>query len=89
MVLPFDLGEAPLTAIWAIHEDTTNAPKNAPWRTIVAHWTKINYASEKQNKPGSHPQPDAMGDVIDPRSTQPFPGNIIPNATVEGRLLGQ
>lgn len=93
MVLPFDSGDCPLTVIWAIHEDSPHpqgtAPASTPWRTIVAHWSKINYASEKQKKPGTHPTPDFMADVVDPRSSQKFPGNIIPNATVEGRLLGE
>ncbi|KUJ18603.1 uncharacterized protein LY89DRAFT_732158 [Mollisia scopiformis] len=87
MVIPFDTGDAPLTAIWAIHEDDAKAPQNAPWRTIVAHWSKIDYAAEKKKGPGTHPQPDFMGDVVDPRSTQKFPGNLLLNATVEGRLL--
>jgi hypothetical protein len=91
MVLPFDTGEAPLTAIWAIHEDSPQA-KGTPWRTAVAHWAKINYKAEKEKKAGSHPghpPPTFMGDVVDPRSTQKWPNNIIPNATVEGRLLGK
>jgi hypothetical protein len=88
MVLGFESGPAPLTAIWAIHEDE-NGRNDNPWRAIVAHWKSINYALEKTKGPGTHPPPDYMGDVIDPRATGAFPANRIPNATVEGRLLGK
>jgi hypothetical protein len=87
MVLGHDIGPMPLTAIWALHlEGQEN--QNTPWRAVVAHWKKIDYEGEKRKKP-PHPEPDYMGDILDPRSAHQFPKNIIPNATVEGRLLGQ
>jgi hypothetical protein len=81
MVITQDPPEAPLTAIWAVHHATQG------WRACVVHWKKINYYKEKGQAAGTHPKPDYMGDIYDPKSTKKWPDNRIPNQVVEGRLL--